>query len=363
MESLRSDPASKVASPQQPPSAAYVVPSSVTPSPMLGAQVPKSSPPPLTLSIPQFVAPAAASNEETAHLPGTSPQAEYIDFLDTMSPLSPATPSTRFPSESPSPPPHPLIKIKREAIAAEAAPPPRGRPSTSILKLKATGQPGVSAAATRIKKRKGPPREREPDSSPEPPLKRARQRSEKPVKQEKGKGKSKAGVGPAPALPLVWPAMTAEKDMVPELVGKFVGCDKCERWYHATCLGFVADDPRIEGTYYCPPCAAGNAAGAASGIEDQCSHPHCPVPEKFFEPRGVYGRRYKLDATLGRVTLWLVFWKGYAWSDATWEPEAPQNLIKRFVGRAMNEGTNLDGDGCVLLQEARHNGAVDPDLA
>ncbi|KAJ7686643.1 hypothetical protein B0H17DRAFT_707300 [Mycena rosella] len=95
--------------------------------------------------------------------------------------------------------------------------------------------------------------------------------------------------------------------------------------------------------------------------DTECSRPGCPVQEKFFEPEGVYGRRTKLDSTLGRVTEWLVFWKGYTWGEVTWESKPPSEVIETFKNRASAAGFNLDDDACIILREAREGGVKNPD--
>ncbi|KAJ6595742.1 hypothetical protein DFH09DRAFT_146342 [Mycena vulgaris] len=241
METPQLDSPSNLSSPEPLPSMEDVIPSSATPSPMLSAQSQKTSPPRLTLSIPHLPTLATALQRP----PGTLPQApRIVDLFDTMSPLSPTTPSTRSPSARLR-----QVKSETETESVQPSPTPRTGP---VLKLRSVG--ASSAAATRIKKRKGPPGEREPDSSSEPPSKRVRGRSEKKVpppavKTEKGKKKKK---------PIMWPTMTPEAEIHPEFLGKFIGCDKdkCDRWYHYSCLGIVPGDPRLEGTFDCPLCVA-----------------------------------------------------------------------------------------------------------
>ncbi|KAJ7485385.1 hypothetical protein FB451DRAFT_55520 [Mycena latifolia] len=266
LDMMESDTPSNIVSPKPLPSMMSVVPSSVTPSPMLSAQLLRTSPPRLTLSIPQrFITPVVLPDAGTpppGTPPGTPPQtASYpstVDLFDTsLSPLSASTPST--PSQSPRSLSAHLqlqspvsLSVKRERMEMAMLPTPPRTATASVLRLRPVGQ--ASAAATRIKKRKGPPRGREPDSSPEPPLKRVRRRSEKkgapPVNKEKGKKKKKE-----PSV--AWPEMTPESKVDPEFVGKFVGCDNCERWYHYSCLGIVPGDPRLVGDFHCPPCTAG----------------------------------------------------------------------------------------------------------
>ncbi|KAJ7126116.1 hypothetical protein C8R44DRAFT_781088 [Mycena epipterygia] len=379
MEAQRSDTSPKIASPTPLPLAESIVPSSVTPSPMVGAQLQRTSPPRLTLSIPHRLAtPTTAAPPDAAVSPLPSPppstpppQTEPVDFFDVfMSPLSPTTPSESSQGRnSPSPhgrhlfPESPLVKSEGRAPGTTLIP-PQARPTRSVLRLKSAG-PVVSAATTRIKKRKAKPQEVESDSAP--PLKRVRQRSEKQnplptVKQEKGKKKK--------STPIVWPAMTPEAQTDPEFVGRFIGCEKdnCGRWFHYTCMGIVRGDPRLEGTFYCPPCTAGHPhpPKQQNGTSaEECGRPGCPVQDKFFEPEGVFGRHTKLDNTYGRITRWLVFWKGYQWSDATWEPDAPsEEAVDVFNEQAVAAGLDLDDDSvsCILLPEAEQGGVKNPDV-
>ncbi|KAJ7927532.1 hypothetical protein B0H13DRAFT_1970779 [Mycena leptocephala] len=368
--------------PLRSPEVQPAVPSSVTPSPMLGTQILKNSPPRLTLSIPERRAtPTALPRSQRSPSPfrsqSTPPRqsSTYPDpaeLSDTfMSPLSPFTPSevAESPSTSPSPT-SPVSRLPKSEVMDIPAPLPQvspSRPTVSGLRLPPAGVVPV-AVAPRAKKRKAKPQEPEVDSTQGPPSKRARLRSEKrdagpsgSGKQEKGKKKKKKA-----DADVVWPAIT---QTVPEFAGKFVGCDKdgCDRWYHYTCVGIVPGDSRLEGTFYCPLCIAGHPPpqqAEDSASAEQCSRPGCPVQERFFEPQGIYGRYTKLHSTHGRIFYWLVFWKGFGWNDATWEPEPPsKEAVDEFNRRAAAEGIDLDDDSAsvVMLSEADKGGAKNPE--
>ncbi|KAF7344576.1 Flavin-containing monooxygenase FMO GS-OX3 [Mycena sanguinolenta] len=173
----------------------------------------------------------------------------------------------------------------------------------------------------------------------------------------------------------------------PEFVGQFIGCDKCERWYHYMCMAVVPGDSRLDGTFFLPalccwssvsPCysildAPSNCSltdplppkeSVDEGAAEQCSRPDCPVQDKFFELEGVFGRYTKLSSTHGRVQCWLVFWKGYKWKDATWEPTRQADwAVEEFERRAVEEGFDLDDDSCIILDEAKEGGVQNPEGA
>ncbi|KAJ7512669.1 hypothetical protein B0H11DRAFT_1946800 [Mycena galericulata] len=362
MARAQSDTHSNIASPPSLTSQ-VVVPSSVTPSPLLGAKMQRTSPPRLTLSIPHY--PATPPCPQTSPVRPSTLQNPTDLFDGFMSPLSPSTasPVSAGPSaaqRAPSPPP--VVRVpKSEATELGAAP---HRPRTSGLRLLSGGQTSVPAPALGgVKKRKAKLQEPESEMQ-ERPLKRGRPKKDPlavTVKQEKGRKRKKAD-----AL-VVWPAMTPEGETVAEFVGKFIGCDTCNRWFHYSCLGIVPGDPRIDGDYICPFCTAGHSPPPkqdhlAEDEQSQCSRPDCPVHDQFFEAKGVFGRHTKLHSTYGRVTQWLVFWKGYGWSDATWEPTPPtKEAVKEFTARATAEGFDLDGEDCIILAEAAESGAKNPD--
>ncbi|KAJ7033742.1 hypothetical protein C8F04DRAFT_615060 [Mycena alexandri] len=212
----------------------HIVPSSVTPSPMLEAQFPASSPPRLTLEIPDK--------------PPTPFHSIAEDLFDPfMSPLSASTPS-----EPPSPLPKSEAMERRIPVTSG---PPSGRPTVSGLRLRAPDvSVSVSAPPIVTKKRKAKPQAPESASTQEPPLKRARQPSNQAagrsnVKKEKGKKRKKVN-------DLVWPEVIPDDAAPNEFIGKFIGCDKCERWFHCTCMAVVKGDSRLEGTFHCPFCVA-----------------------------------------------------------------------------------------------------------
>ncbi|KAJ7631928.1 hypothetical protein DFH06DRAFT_1223300 [Mycena polygramma] len=343
------------------------VPSSVTPSPMLRPKDPESSPPRLTLSIPNPPAvsrPVSTPPDQDPAYPGPA------DLFDSfMSPLSPSTPSEMpdSPAASPSPLSSVSLVLKREAMITDISAPPSAqasssRPTVSVLRPYPPGVNATSASAppAKAKKRKAKQEVPEAEFPDEPPSKRARPASS--GKPEKGKRKKKAEA-------VVWPEMTPQAAVVPEFVGKFVGCDKkkCERWYHYSCLGIVPGDPRLEGTFHCPLCVAGHPPPPStqdSTAAEECSRPECPVQERFYEATGVFGRYTKLHSTHGRVYYWLVFWKGYNWYEATWEPEPPSDeAVEEFNRRAAEEGIDLDDDSVsyVMLAEAVEGGARQPE--
>ncbi|KAJ6469029.1 hypothetical protein C8R47DRAFT_1150970 [Mycena vitilis] len=362
-------PSQSDASPARlPPAEEPSVPSSVTPSPMLRPKDPESSPPRLTLSIPNRLPaasrPASTPPAQDAAYPG---RANLFDSF--MSPLSPSTPSEMpdSPAASPSPLSSVSLVLKREAMTTDIAVPPSAqasssRPTVSVLR---PYPPGVNVASVsapppaKAKKRKAKQEVPEAGFPDVPPSKRARPASS--GKPEKGKKKKKAEV--------VWPEMTPAAEVVPEFVGKFVGCDKkkCERWYHYSCLGIVPGDPRLEGIFHCPLCIAGQPPPpptADSTTAEECTRPDCPVQERFYEATGVFGRYTKLHSTHGRVYYWLVFWKGYKWCEATWEPEPPSDeAVEEFNWRAAEEAIDLDDDSVsyVMLPEAVEGGARPPE--
>ncbi|KAJ6588833.1 hypothetical protein B0H19DRAFT_221039 [Mycena capillaripes] len=354
-----------------------IVPSSATPSPMLQPQVQRSPPPRLTLSIPnQSATPTVPPRSEISPLtrsPSAPPEQvssspNPADLFDSfMSPLSPST-ASRAPSPAP---PSPVARVPKREVTVPVirAPPSRAQPSSSrpTVSVLRPYAPGVNAPTPGVKKRKAKPQS-EPgaDAKQEPPSKRARQRAEKQeagpsVKQEKEKGRKKKKV--------VWPEITPEEAVVPEFVGKLIGCDTegCDRWYHYTCLAIVPNDSRLRSTFYCPLCAAGHPVPretSAAADSEECSRPGCPVQDKFYEATGIFGRHTKLHSTYGRVHRWLVFWEGYQWKDATWEPEPPsQEAMEEFNRRAVEEGIDLDDDSAsvVMLAEAVEGGARDPE--
>ncbi|KAJ7728410.1 hypothetical protein DFH07DRAFT_851127 [Mycena maculata] len=366
MAVAQSDTLSTIASPI--PLAAAVpvrtVPSSVTPSPLFGSQMQRTSPPHLSLSIPATPPCPTSTSPNPADLSDT--------WMSPMSPLSPTTPSTPRRLS-----PTPLLKL--EDAGSIPIPTPLRRPTTSGLRLVAA-VPQVDEQADvvvveqaeayfpRIKKRKAKARESEGSSTQEPPAKRTRQRSEKKDRLPAGAGKQEKGKKKKKVVEVLWPAMTPEGETDPEFVGKFIGCDnmQCNRWYHYSCLGIVPGDPRLDSDFLCPLCTAGHPAPAPhpDTAKEQCSRPDCVVKDEFFESLGIFGRHHKLDSTYGRLTWWLVFWKGYEWSDATWEPTPPsEEAVKEFIARATAEGLDLDDDGCIMLSEAQVGGARHPDAS
>ncbi|KAJ6488042.1 hypothetical protein C8R45DRAFT_995329 [Mycena sanguinolenta] len=320
------------------------IPSSVSPSLML------ATPPALSVVIPDREStPTPAQRSGPSGSPGTPP-ATYpraVSVFDHfMSPLS----------ESPS---------------SRMSPAPSSVPVTEDISV-LTPEPQLSIGHTASgKKRKA--KAQSSESRLEGPLsKRARQRANKvPNAMGAGgsgkqvKGKKKIKLFKEEGEPILWPAMTPGEE-VPEFVGQFIGCDKCERWYHWTCMGVVPGDSRLEGTFLCPLCVAGNPLPPKGSVDDgaaeQCSRPDCPVQDKFFELEGVYGRYTKLSSTHGRVEYWLVFWKGYKWKDATWEPTRQVDwAVEEFGRRAVVEGFDLDEDSCIILAEAKKGGVVNPE--
>ncbi|KAJ7185543.1 hypothetical protein C8R46DRAFT_1060940 [Mycena filopes] len=313
-----------------------VVPSSVTPSPMLGAQIPASSPPRLTLDIPVTV--PAPSYPSAGDL-----------FDPFMSPLSSTNPSA-----APSPSPPPKDERMEERIPTTSSP-PSGRPTVSGLRLRA---PDLGEPAGNVPQK----RKLESDSTKQPPMKRPRGRPSKQhagpsVKQEKGKKRKKLNEP-------VWPEVIPEDASPAEFIGKFIGCDNCERWFHYTCMAIVRDDPRVDGTFHCPFCVAAHPPleGADDPTAEQCKRPDCPTKGADYEVDGVFGRYTKLDSTRGRLVFWLMRWKGYPWSEATWQTFAPDEAIEEFYKRASAEGFDREDDSvsCIMLAEAQAGGAMDP---
>ncbi|KAJ7266951.1 hypothetical protein B0H12DRAFT_141089 [Mycena haematopus] len=258
MASPSSDAHSNIASPvptlrgeSHPP-----VPSSVSPSPL---QCQNTSPPALRLIIPgREPTPTPAQRSETSPTPFGSPSIppgqgvtgfSALNLFDPfMSPLSPSTASLA--PESP-PSASPPASSVQESIDV---PVPLPEPQPSLIRA----LPG--------KKRKAKAQEPDATASEGPPSKRARQRANKiqgtaigaSGSGKQGKGRKKNKKLKEEGETVLWPAMTPVEEVVPEFVGKFIGCDNdnCQRWYHYTCLGVVPGDPRLESTFLCPLCVA-----------------------------------------------------------------------------------------------------------
>ncbi|KAH7096663.1 hypothetical protein BKA62DRAFT_719075 [Auriculariales sp. MPI-PUGE-AT-0066] len=105
------------------------------------------------------------------------------------------------------------------------------------------------------------------------------------------------------------------------------------RWFHYTCVGLnidvsVADDAAFD----CPPCQEINAV-KESPPGQNCARINCPrerlsVDEYFVE----------------KLFEYKVKWKGYKWSECTWEPQAsiPQGqLFTDFEAAAVAQGFDL----------------------
>ncbi|KAJ6541123.1 hypothetical protein B0H10DRAFT_2137581 [Mycena sp. CBHHK59/15] len=390
MELQASETQSSIVLPIPLPLADQRVPSSVTPSPMLASQLRTMSPPPLKLSIPRSVAPAAVPSpalgmDSPLFPPSTPTFNNYPSATDLferdMSPLSPA-PSTPASEIPPSPstqmfaslrdlsPATPSVKTERKE--SDSIPSSQHqRRSEPVLKRRPLAglAPAASAAATRVKKRKAKPREPESDeATPEPPPKRSRQQrahSEKKepvpvVKKEKAKKKS------ANSLPQdLWPPVTDTPGADQDFIRKLIGCDRCSGWYHCGCLGIVPGDPRIDASvFHCPPCAAGYPSTTADpeATEGTCQRPGCSI--RGYTVAGIYGRYTKFDNTLGRLVWWLVRWEGYPWKDSTWETEeaSHEEFIDEFRKRAVAEGIDLEDDSrqCILLRKAVAAGVKSP---
>ncbi|KAJ7319106.1 hypothetical protein DFH08DRAFT_891548 [Mycena albidolilacea] len=353
MGSPRSETHSNIASPapwrpraeSQPP-----VPSSVSPPPM---QLPQTSPPRLRLSIPgssssgpfRDRSPSTPSRQGSAY-----PSAADLFDDPFMSPLSPSTPSQVMS--------RPVSPASASSVLWNMdipVPPPESERRSISMRSKKRKAKAQEAATTQ--EQGPPPKRRKSKAGLGPSAKQEKAR--KKIKKVKAEGD-----------PVMWPEMTLEEDVVSEFVGKFIGCDRCERWYHFTCLGIGPGDSRLEGEFLCPLCVAGHALPPEGskdddGSEAQCSRPGCPIQDKFFVPAGIFGRYTKLSSTHGRVSLWLVFWEGYKWEDATWEPTRPSDeAVEEFERRAAEEGINLDDDSvsCIMLSEAREGGVNDPEL-
>ncbi|KAJ7634786.1 hypothetical protein FB45DRAFT_909854 [Roridomyces roridus] len=309
-----------------------VVPSSVTPSPLFGAQ---TSPPRLAISIPTAV-----------------PE----DVCDAfMSPMSPLSDISRFSSPEPGP-----------STSSQQAGPSRRKTSGLTLATQTKAVASSRDALTPVSEEIPPVplvKKRKPKTEPahEPPLKRARQQAGLATVKQEERGKMMTGF-------VKWPALMQTTD--PEIVGKFVGCgvDKCQRWFHCSCVGIAPGDPRLDldgPEFKCPFCVANQPGPPNPGVDgDRCARPNCPIPttDELFEPVGVYGHFTKLDSTYGRIEKWLILWKGYPFPEATWEPAsgAPGEMIKEFEKKARGERLDPRGEEVVMLDEAIRGGARHP---
>ncbi|KAJ7211349.1 hypothetical protein GGX14DRAFT_624380 [Mycena pura] len=312
------------------------VPSSISPSPFLQSRRRSISPPSLVLSFQPRASTGAAPRSPLPQRTAIFPSEDDL-FGGALSPVPPSTPS-----RSPSP------GLLHEAPLSRHNGDTMETPVSSTTRPKATLRPLSSVN----KKRKSNPQEPEAGSSSERPTKRDRKEAGPSVKKKIKKEKSDA---------VIWPPMTPASQINPEFDGNFIGCDReeeCGSWFHYSCLGIVPGDPRLTGKFLCPFCVAGRPPAMTSSESSdqlQCAHPACPTTDVFFEPAGVFGRYTILHSTLGRVTYWLVFWKGYAWKDATWESSLPEKLIDEFRKQALAEGHDVDDDSIPSAKVPRNS--------
>ncbi|KAJ7064879.1 hypothetical protein C8F01DRAFT_1128577 [Mycena amicta] len=304
------------------------------------------------------------------NIPPGSPSADSIDeqmvhdlmykgAIPSSNPSSPVGPRTPVADDVylSNPPSPPLPRASTEDLFdGQLSPLPANYPlesSDSEDEVPLLKQERVDPPVSRpTRKRKRPTATLRPaGTTPKQPTKRARK-----VKTEKTEG-------------AIWPDLTTQ---FIEHDGKFIQCHreiKCGRWYHYCCAGIVPGDRRTAngGTrWLCPFCVAKSGLPPVprtpGGTVQPCSRPNCPVVGEYFEPVGIFGRLMKNDASKGRIACWLVFWKGYQWDDASWEPEPPSaDARDEFFRRAQAEGLDIDEDvDLVMLQAAVQGGVKNP---